>query len=133
VKRAHPLVLAVSDRTLLPVVLRARDLRTMVPRLARQFERVARAIGAPREAIVREVAAMGEATVLRTASRQVLGCMTEFAFMTAAYTKGHLVTDDALVELAVWLAEAPCRLIGMERPRDAALAALTRGVAPTLA
>jgi len=102
-----PLVLCVSDRTLLPVVLRAQDLRSIVPRLAERVGQVLRAIGAPADAIDRELAAMKDATICRTASRRVLGSMTDFVFMMTAYTKGELNADDALVELAVWLAEAP--------------------------
>jgi hypothetical protein len=46
-----PLILAVSERTLLPVVLRARDLRSIVPRLARGVAEVLGAIDAATRSI----------------------------------------------------------------------------------
>jgi hypothetical protein len=54
--------------------------------------------------------------------------MTDFAWMMRAYTKGALKTDDALVELSAWLAEAPCSPIAIVFQRDAAIAALGGGI-----
>ena len=47
--------------------------------------------------------------------RSILGSMTEFAFMIAAYTKGELTTDGALAELAEWLGQTPCSPLGTVR------------------
>lgn len=118
------LVLAVSDRTLLPVVFRARELSQIVPRLAQGGGEVLGAIGAPDDAIDRELAAIKDTAICQTASRRVLGSMTDFAFMMGAYTKRELNTDDALIDLSVWLAGTPCSPIAMVFPCDAAIAAL---------
>jgi hypothetical protein len=89
-----PLVLAVSDRTLLPVVLRARDLHRIVPHLAHGVAKVLRAIGAPADAIAHEVAAMDQAAICKTAGRRVLGTMTDFTWMMRAWADQDVRDDD---------------------------------------
>lgn len=102
----------------------ARELRQPVPRLAEAAGQVLRAIGVPADAIDRELAAMCDAMICTTASRRVLGSMTDFAFLMKAWADRNLCDDGSLVALAVRLAAAPCSPLGGGRPRDAAMAAL---------
>ena len=66
-------MLAVSDRTLLPVLLRAREPIQIVPRLAERVGQVLGAIGAPADAVDHEVAAMKDSAICRTASWRGVG------------------------------------------------------------
>lgn len=93
------------------------------PRLAQGVVQVLQAIGAAPEAVARELAAMTDATLCRTASRQVLGSMTDFALMMAAYRdQGAGRDDDSTVTTSVWLADTPCGPLGMDRLAPAAAA-----------
>jgi hypothetical protein len=49
--------------------------------------------------------------------------MTDFAFLLEGYLEG----GDDLMTASLRLAEAPCGPIGMERPRNVALALLAKG------
>jgi hypothetical protein len=77
----------------------------------------------PQDRIALEVEQMAEVQVSRSASRQVLGSMTDFAFMLEAYLEG----GDDLIRASLRMPGAPCGPIGMERPRDVALALLAKG------
>lgn len=99
-----------------------------------RWAKVLGAIGAPADAIDREMAAMKEAAICRTASRRVLGTMTELALMMAAYRNqdpGRV--DDSLVAMSAWLAGTPCSPIAMGFPREVVVAALGGADLPSLA
>ncbi len=74
------LLLATSAGTFLPIVTPAREVRTFAARLpALVGERLTR-LGVPADMIAREVAAMAPMAVAKTANRQVLGVMNQYAF-----------------------------------------------------
>lgn len=74
------LLLATSAGTFLPIVTPAREVRTFAARLpALVAARLAR-LGVPADMIAREVAAMSPMAVAKTANRQVLGVMNQYAF-----------------------------------------------------
>ena len=75
------LVLLTSERTLLPVVVQAREARTLAERFPLALARVLAALQVPPAAIEREVAAMAGPRIGKTASRQVLGTMNDFQRM----------------------------------------------------
>jgi hypothetical protein len=50
----------------------------------------------------------------KTANRQVLGSMNDFAWLLEAY----LDHGDALLEASLRLADAPCSPLKMDRPKD---------------
>jgi hypothetical protein len=53
----------------------------------------------------------------KTASRQVLGSMNDFAYLLEAFYRDPL----SLTDVAVRLAATPCGPIGMRHPRDVVL------------
>jgi len=115
--RSARFVLCLSERTLLPVVLPARELATLGTRLASAAGQVMAAIGVPAEVARDEQDRMAEAVVARTASRRVLGSMNDFAFMLAA----QFDPNASLLDLSLDLAETPCGPLRMESPMRATL------------
>ncbi len=118
-------VLFVNERSLLPVLVSAREGSTLLPRFREAAHEVLTRLGAPIAAVEAEMAAMAEARIARTASRQVLGSMTDFAWMlTADRGEGR-----SLMERSIHLAHAPCGPIGMRSPEEVA-PELLRGALP---
>lgn len=118
--RTTQVVLFANDRSLLPVVVPAAPASTLLERFRTAAGEMLKLLEVSQVRIALEVSRMAETQVSRTASRQVLGSMTDFAFMLEAYLEG----GDDLMTASLRLAEAPCSPIGMERPRDVALALL---------
>lgn len=108
------LVLLVSARTLLPVMVPAREARTMVERFPLALARVLAELRVAPSAIDREMQAMVGPQIGKTASRQVLGSMNDFRQMMMA----HPWPPRSLTTLSLELAEAPCGPIGMRSPDD---------------
>jgi len=103
--RPQQLILAVSELTLLPVVIPARDSSSIVPRLAAAAGAILHALGVPDDAIRDERGQMVEAAIGKTANRRVLAIMNEFAFALR-----HRDEAKSLVDVALWLAETPCKI-----------------------
>jgi hypothetical protein len=74
------LLLATSAGTFLPIVTPARDVRTFAAWLPELVAARLARLGVPPDMIAREVAAMAPMAVAKTASRQVLGVMNQYAF-----------------------------------------------------
>lgn len=74
------LVLCVSERSLLPVILPAREYRTLAIRLVPEVRWILEQLGVSSEAAASEVAAMEPMTIGKTRSRAVLGSMNEMMF-----------------------------------------------------
>jgi len=107
------LILCVSERTLLPVILPARDAASISVRLALALAEVLREIGVCAESRAAELAQMNnEVTLAKTANRRVLGAMNDFAY---------------LLDVSLRLAERPCSPIGMQRPKCATLELFAHG------
>ena len=62
-----------------------------------------------------ELREMAEVRIGKTASRQVLGSMTDFAYLMDAYRRDPL----DLHAIALRLAATPCGPLGMKHPADA--------------
>jgi hypothetical protein len=124
--KPQQLVLCVSQRTLLPVVVIAKGSEPVAVRLAAGVAKTLQSIGIPGPAVDAELAAMADATISTTASRQVLGSMNDLASLLEAY----LAHGDTLVQAALRLAEAPCSPIGMNCPREATIELLSKLRAP---
>jgi len=107
------LVLCVSDRTLLPVLIPARDGSLLVPRLREGIVQILRALGVAEAAVAAEEAAMMEAAIGKTTSRQVLGSMNDFVRMFDSYRGAG-----TLLEVSLRLAETPCGPLRMNGPRE---------------
>lgn len=75
------LVLCMNERTLLVVVLPARDFKNVAPRFRVQVVSLLTRIGVPVPAVAAEEKAMLVFGFGPTANRKVLGCLNEAAFM----------------------------------------------------
>lgn len=73
-------VLAVSERSLLPLVVPARDSRALVQRLCEALEPILTEIGVSADEAAAECGAMQRWTVGKTANRRVLGSLNDLAF-----------------------------------------------------
>ena len=111
--RQH-LLLAVSQRTLLPVLLQAKELKTFPERLRSETELILRSFGIAEPRIKTEIKAMGEWVFAKTDSRQVLGSMNDFASML----KYQFNPDASLCEESRLLARTPCSPISGNSPQQ---------------
>ncbi len=107
------LVLCVSDRTLLPILVPAREGRLLVPRLRGAVAYMLRALGVADAAVAAEQDAMMDAVIGKTASRQVLGSLNDFVWMLDSYRR-----TGTLLEVSLRLADTPCGPLRMNCPRD---------------
>lgn len=114
-------VLAVSERSLLPVVVPARDGRTLVKRLGEALEPMLTSIGVSADDATAECVAMQRWAVGKTANRRVLGSLNDLAFQLQV---GLLdFPDRTLLDLSLWLAKTPLRVIDYGAPDQATFAA----------
>ena len=111
VKRRH-LLLAVSEKTLLPVLMQAKDLKSFPTRLPGALDEVLRSIEIPDVEIEREIFQMKNWVIAKTASRQVLGSMNDFANMLEA----HIDDSISLKKLSLRLGTTPCGPLNMNTP-----------------
>lgn len=114
-------VLAVSERSLLPVVVPARDGRALVQRLSDALEQMLTTIGIGADEVTAERGAMQQWAVGKTASRRILGSLNDLAFQLQV---GLLhFPDRTLLEQSLWLAKTPLKVIDYGAPDQATLAA----------
>jgi len=114
-------VLCVSDQSLLPVVVPAKEARSLVQRLVEALEPTLTAIGVPADDVVAEYAAMRSWVVGKTANRRVLGSLNDLAFQLEAALRNF--PDRTLLEHSLWLAKTPLKVIDYGAPDQATLAA----------
>lgn len=107
------LVLMVSERSLLPLVVPAREAATLPERAPSALAEVLLRLGVLPPVVEREVAAMAGAKIGRTANRRVLGSMNDFVAMMRSHP-----WPPSLTALSLELAAAPCGPIGMASPDD---------------
>ena len=105
-----PIILAVSARTLLPVLIPARDPASLGPRLAAALAEILAALGIPADQIRDEQQQMAQIAFAPTSSRQILGTMNDFDRMLEP------APGQSLTSAALELAQAPCGPIGMDSP-----------------
>ena len=109
------LALIVNEHTLLPVLLLLLAPASTLPeRVAAAVAQVLQMHGIGQDFIMREVAAMAEVEIAKTANRSVVGTMNEFAFEAEVYRDHRGMTDP--VQLAMRLAEMPCGAIKGNSP-----------------
>ena len=116
--RPQRLVMCTSERSLLPVVIPARELSTLLPRFRRALQKMLAKLSVPQHLIDSELANMADVTVAPTASRVVLGFMNDFKFQCRV----HLDHDAglSLEQLSLLLAHTPCGPLKYADPADAA-------------
>lgn len=114
-------VLAVSERSLLPVVVPARDARSLVQRLGEAVGEMLVAVGIPEDDVIAERGAMQHWTVGKTANRRILGSLNDLAFQLQVGL--HRSPDRTLLTQSLWLAKTPMKVIDYGAPDQATLAA----------
>lgn len=97
-------LLAISERTRLPVLVPARDARHMAETLAGAVGRVLLGIGVPEAEVEVESTAMVDAVFAPTRNRSLLGTINDFAFAIQHRLQREPTSLD---ELAIWLADTP--------------------------
>ena len=102
--RGEQLILCVSERTLLPVLVTARDGARFPERLREGLAEVLSALGVSKTTIDEELAAMRDYRIAKTNNRRVLGTMNDFAWMLECGRGGSA----SLVQLSIELANTPC-------------------------
>jgi hypothetical protein len=107
-----PFVLAVSERTFLPLVVPLREARTLRRRVQEQAAEVLLRLRVPQARFEHEVEQMSDAVLGRTASRRVVGVLVDFAYQLQARAD----RTDALIALSLRLGETPCGPLKMESP-----------------
>ncbi len=108
------LVLCQSERSLLPVILPARN-KAFPHEFGNALRKVLLALGVPEERANAEVQATQDIQFAKTRSRQVLGVMNDFAF-SAQFYLAHAWTNDPILEACLKLAETPSTPIENESP-----------------
>ena len=98
--------LFVNEWTLLPVFVPLAPAATLAPRFPAELRRVLDAHGVDPRFVDQEIRSIGTGHYAKTASRSVLGVMTEFTFLANVHREDHGADDD-LVALSVRLAETP--------------------------
>lgn len=127
----QPLVLAVSERSLLAVVLPARDLRNLATHFLRALRERLERIGIAEAAIEREMACLRPLAFGVTRSRSVLGSLNDFVFQLKARAAHPLGRDWTPQSFEDELGEIPCSPIGYQCPVEVACRLLGAG-APIL-
>ena len=117
------LLLGTSSKSLLTVLVPARDLPTVTERIRSAVGDLLFALGTPLAAINRELAEMQDSVFSASNDRRVLGSMTDMAYMAEGYLQdgsspGHFVV------VGMKLAECPCGPLDYESPGRVALALL---------
>ena len=115
----HRLILCTSERSLLSVVVPAKDLPGLPHRLVESVTLLLRRIGVPAPAIAREVGEMQSVRFDRTVSRSVLGSMNDFA-LTADQFFRRPGPEVYLEDLDWRLSETPCGPLGYAQPFERA-------------
>jgi len=104
----QPLLLLISSKSLLPMLLPARDVQGLPSRLASVVEARLKRSGIADQAIAAEVRTMDRVAVGPTADRSVLGIMVDFAKGIPHYLEQVNLGDAALHWTETLLSETPC-------------------------
>ena len=121
IERPEHLVVCVSERTLLPVIVPAKDLKRLPSRLAAAAAEMLKAIGVQDQDVAEEFAAMQETYFAKTSDRRVLGSLNDFVFHVQNGTASH--HEFTLHERSLRLAQMPCAVLNYAYPSESALAA----------
>jgi hypothetical protein len=94
------LILAVSEHTLLPVLIPAAPISSVAAHVGAGVIDVLRAIDVPEEVLREEEAATNTVTISKTVNRSVVGVMVEFAKALEDTWEAHATLLDASLYLA---------------------------------
>jgi hypothetical protein len=115
--RPEQLVVCIAERTLLPVVVTAKDVKGLPGRVAAAAREMLSAVGIGPGHIAAEVEAMECGYLAVTANRRVLGSLNDFMFHFEHEYYAH--PGLTLHERALSLAEMPCGAIEYAYPSEA--------------
>ena len=119
--RPEQLIVCVSERTLLPVIVAAKDVKRLPERVATAAETILTAIGVPKEDVEAELAEMHAGYLAPTTNRRVLGSLNDFVFHFE-HGAGS-VPELNMLERTLRLAKMPCGALAYAFPSEATLAA----------
>jgi hypothetical protein len=102
-----PILIAISSHSVLPLLLRAKDTRTLPERLPDLVRARLRRLGVPSAQVEAEVRAMDPVSVAKTANRSVVGILVEFGMLLSHWLPNPWVDGD-LIDTEARLAEVPC-------------------------
>ncbi|MGH8289277.1 MAG: DUF6933 domain-containing protein [Steroidobacteraceae bacterium] len=119
------LILATSERSLLTVLLPARDLRkNLAQNMRTAVAALLEALDVSPESVRREIAAMEPIAFGCAENRKILGSMNDFAFQARIQVAAG---EADLLAVARRLAETPMSAIGLQEPSLPTLAPRTHG------
>lgn len=102
-----PILVLISSLSLLPLLLRARDLRSLPERLPTLVRSRLSHLGIPAHVVEAEIGAMSPVAVAKTTDRSVLGILVDFGKLLP-----HILPDvwneDDFAAMECRLAETPC-------------------------
>ena len=114
----QPLVLAVNEGSLLPLLMPARDVDQLGEHLVRTLIENLERTGIPEAIIGQEISNMNPVIFGKTSSRSVLGSMNDFADQVKFMH--HVREDWSLVEWMDYLGAMPCKAIQYKYPSEVA-------------
>ena len=112
-------VIAISERSLLSLVLLGAPFGTLVARFPAALAELLHALGVPGSQITTELNATSPLVIAATANRRVLGCLNQYAFELSIH-----LTDEphtCLVRRELWLSENISSAIQYSAPREVAM------------
>ena len=121
VTRPEHLVLCISERTLLPVVVTAKDVRRLSERVVSAAQQMLASIGLPQQDIDFELREIQTSYLATTLNRRVIGSLNDFMYHLESGTGSN--RSQSLQDRAYRLASIPCAVLDYAYPREAAIAA----------
>jgi hypothetical protein len=112
--RPQHLVVCVSERTLLPVVVAARDLKSLPQRLAVATHELLLALDIAPDLADMERHDMQAVRIGRTCSKTILGSLNDMVHMLEFAIRDR--PDASLLLHSLWLARSPCKPIEYASP-----------------
>ena len=114
VTRPQHLVLCISERTLLPMIVPAKNAGTLPARLLEALPPILSALAIPPASARTECDHMREHRVGRTAGKRVLGSLNELMFLLEHSLHHHPEWTHG--QHSLWLAQTPCKLVEYSAP-----------------
>ena len=115
--KPQQLVLCISERTLLPVVLPAKQPAGLPERLRVELPRMLQLLGVSSQAIAEELEQMRQHQIEPTQSKSALGSLNDFMYHLSWGLKDH--PGLSLLEHSLRLAEIPCKPLEYSFPVEA--------------
>jgi hypothetical protein len=117
-------VIALSERSLLSVVLPGAPFNTLVARFPQFLGQLLHALDVPESQVTTELAATVPLAIATTANRRVLGCLNQYSFELSIHFADE--PHSSLLERELWLSGNISSTIRYSEPRELALELLAR-------